>query len=89
MTPRGLQDEAKIGSRRAPWRRLGGLGPQKCSPEALLGGVGHLLARPGRLLQPSWGLLGRSWGLPGRAWGSLGPPRSLFLELFGPLLNAP
>ena len=27
MRPRGPQDEAKMGSRRAPWRRLGGLGP--------------------------------------------------------------
>ena len=77
-----------MGSRRAPWRRLGGLGPLGSSPGVLLGGLGRLLARSGRLLEPSWGLLGRSWGLPGRAWGSFGPPWGLLLELFGPLLKA-
>ena len=89
MRPRGPQDEAKMGSRRAPWRRLGGLGPLGSSPGVLLGGLGRLLARSGRLLEPSWGLLGRSWGLPGRAWGSFGPPGGLLLEPFGPLLKAP
>ena len=88
MRPRGPQDEAKMGSRRAPWRRLGGLGPLGSSPGVLLGGLGRLSARSGRLLEPSWGLLGRSWGLPGRAWGSFGP-WGLLLELFGPLLKAP
>ena len=78
-----------MGSRRAPWRRLGGLGPLGCSPGAVLGGLGRLLARAVRLLEPSWGLLGRSWGVPGRAWGSFGPPRGMLLELFGPLLKAP
>ena len=85
MRPRGPQDEANMGSRRAPWRRLGGLGPLGCSPGAVLGGFGSLLARSWRLLGPSWGLL----GLPGRAWGSFGPPGELRLELFGPLLEAP
>ena len=88
MRPRGPQAQAKMGSRRAPWRRLGGLGPLGSSPGALLGGLGRLLARSGRLLEPSWGLLGRSWGLPGGAWGSFGPPWGLLLELFGPLLKA-
>ena len=78
-----------MGSRRAPWRRLGGLGPLGSSPGALLGGLGRLLAGSGRLLEPSWGLLGRSWGLPGRAWGSFGPPRELLFELLRPLLKAP
>ena len=85
MRPRGPQDEAKMGSRRAPWRRLGGLGPLGSSPGVLLGG----LARSGRLLEPCLGLLGRFWGLPGRAWGSFGPPGGLLLELLGPLLKAP
>ena len=78
-----------MGSRRALWRRLGGLGPLGSSPGVFLGGLGRLLARSGRLLEPSWGLLGRSWDLPGRAWGSFGPPGGLRLELFGPLLKAP
>ena len=77
-----------MGSRRAPWRRLGGLGPLG-GPGAVLGGLGRLLARSGRLLELSWGLLGRSWGLPGRAWGSFGLPGGLLLELVGPLLKAP
>ena len=89
MKPRGPQDEAKMNSRRAPWRRLDGLGPLGSSPGAVLGGLGRLLARSGRLLEPSWGLLGRSWGLPGRAWGSFGLPGGLRLELFGLLLKAP
>ena len=77
MRPRGPQDEAKMGSRRPPWRRLGGLGPLGSSPplgalrEALGAGVGAL----GPLL-------------PGRAWGSFGPPWGLLLELLGPLLKA-
>ena len=87
MRPRAPQDEAKMGSRRAPWRRLGGLGP--LAPGAVLGGLGRLWARSGRLLEPSWGLLGRSWGLPGRAWGSFGPPGEVLLKLLGPLLKAP
>ena len=61
-------------SRRAPRRRLGGLGLLWSSPGALLGGLGRLLARSGRLLEPSWGLL----GLPGRAWGSFGDPFAAF-----------
>ena len=89
MNPRGAQDEAKMGSRRLPWRRLGGLGPRGSSPGVLLGGLGRLLARSGRLLEPSWGLLGRSRGVPGCAWGSFGPPGRLRLELFGPMLKAP
>ena len=89
MRPRGPHDEAKMGSRRAPWRRLGGLGPLGSSPGVLLGGCGRLLARSGRLLEPSWGLLGRSWGLPGRAWGSFGPPGGLLLEIVGPVVKAP
>ena len=77
------------GSRRAPWRRLGGMGPLGSSPGVLLGGLGRLLARSGRFLEPCWRLLGRSWGLPGGAWGSFGPPGGLLLELLGPLLKAP
>ena len=89
MSLRGPQDEAKMGSRRPLWRRLGGLGLRGSSPGVLLGGLGRLSARSGRLLEPSWGLLGRSWGLPGRAWNSFGHPGELLLEPFGPLLNAP
>ena len=63
-----------MGSRRAPWRRLGGLGPLV----ALLGRSCVVLGASWR----SWGLLGRSWRLPGRAWGSFGPPGGLLLELF-------
>ena len=71
-----------MGCRRAPWRRLGGLGPLGCSPGAVLGGLGRLLARSERLLEPSWGLLGRSWG-------SFGPPGEVLLGRVGPLLKAP
>ena len=83
MRPRGPQDEAKMTSRRAPWRRLDGLGPLGSSPGVLLGGLGRLLARSGRLLEPSWELLGHAWGLPGRAWGSFGPPGGSFWSFLG------
>ena len=79
MTPRGPQDEANMGSRRAPRKRLGGLGLLWSSPGAVLGGLGRLLARSGRLL-------GR---VPGRTWGSFGRPGELLLGRFGPLLKAP
>ena len=84
MRPRGSQDEAKMTSRRVPWRRLGGLGP-----------LGPLLGRSWVVLGASWQAPGGSWSslggswLPGRAWGSFGLPGGLRLELLGPLLKAP
>ena len=55
MKPRGAQDAAKMGSRRAPWRRLGGLGP--------------LSWVVWRLLEPSWAAPGASRGAPGAHLG--------------------
>ena len=89
MRPRGPQDEAKMGSRRAPWRRLGGLGPLG----ALLGRSWVVLGASWRAPGGSWSGLGGSWAAPGASRGApgahLGLPGGVFLELFGPLLKAP
>ena len=82
MRPRGAQDEAKMGSRRAPWRRSGGLGPLVGAPGwswaplgalrealgAVLGALGPLLGPPGARL----GLIWASRGAPfGASWASV------------------
>ena len=79
MKPRGPQDEAKMGSRRAPWRRLGGLGP-----------LGALLGR-GVVLGASWRAPGgswtHSWAAPGASRGApgahLGLPGGSFWSFLG------
>ena len=68
MRPRGAQDEAKMGSRRAPWRRLGGLGPL----DPLLGRSWVVLGASWRALGGSWSRLGRSWAAPGASRGAPG-----------------
>ena len=73
---------SKMGSRRAPWRCLGGLGPLWSSP----GAPGWSWAPLGALRAPLGAVLGAPGpllGLPGRAWGSFGPPGELLLEPFG------
>ena len=75
MRPRGPQDEAKMGSRRAPWRRLGGLGP-----------LGALLGRSWVVLG---GALGPLLGPPGASLGLIWASRGLLLEPFGLLWKAP
>ena len=68
MRPRGPQDEAKMGSRRAPWRRLGGLGPLG----ALLGRSWVVLGASWRAPGASWSRLGGSWAAPGASRGAPG-----------------
>ena len=92
MRPRGPQDEAKMGSRRAPWRRLGGLGPLG----ALLGRswapLGALRAPLGAVLGALGPLLGPPGARLGLIWASLGAPFGAFwasVEGFLAILRKP
>ena len=58
MRPPGPQDEAQMVSRRAPWRRLGGLG--------------LVLGASWRAPGGSWSRLGGSWAAPGASRGAPG-----------------
>ena len=77
MRPRGAQDEAKMGSRRDPWTRLGGLGPLgallgrswvvlglRAALGAVLGALGPLLGPPGARLGLIWASRGIPFGAP-------------------------
>ena len=83
MSPRGPQDEAKIGSRRTPWKRLGGLGLRGSSPGALLVVLGASWRAPGY----SWSRLEGSWDAPGASRGApgshLGLPGGSFSSFLG------